>query len=142
MKYEKSFKKVVAKKEVVSGNYGKTNLVDLIALKIEVMRADFDHLVVISFNYRIDSLEPLHQLGDRLSFLMDQCGEGYYDGHEQAVNDTHCSMFIYGRNAEYIYKRIEPVLFEVDWMDGATVCLQFGRGSDQVRSIDFVLEKI
>ena len=106
------------------------------------MRADFDHLVVISFNYGIDTMEPLHQLGDRLSYLMDQCGEGYYDGHELAMDDTHGSIFIYGKNAEQIYKKVEPVLFELDWMDGATVSLQFGRASDQVKSIDFVLEKI
>jgi hypothetical protein len=105
------------------------------------MLTDFEHLVIISFNYGIDSLEPLHQLGDRLSYLMDQCGEGFYDGHE-LVDDTHGSIFIYGKNAEYVYKKIEPILFEEEWMDGATICLQFGRGTDQVKSIEFVLEKI
>jgi hypothetical protein len=106
------------------------------------MQAEFSHSVIISFNYGIDSLDPLHQLGDRLSYVLDRWGEGYYDGHELAMDDSHGSIFLYGRNAEQLYKIIEPELFNIDWMDGALVSLRFGRLDRQAKSIEFTLEKI
>jgi len=106
------------------------------------MRVNFKHSIVISFDYGIDTLDPLHQLGDRLTYLLDKSGEGYYDGHEIAMDDSDGSIYIYARNAEKIYKLIEPVLFEVEWMNGATVHLQFGRVEDSAKSIQFILEKI
>ncbi|MCB0666778.1 MAG: hypothetical protein KDC80_13180 [Saprospiraceae bacterium] len=106
------------------------------------MRTDFTHTIIVSFNYGIDSLDPLHQLGDRLSYILDQSGDGFYDGHEIAMDDSDGSLFIYANNAENVYKLIEPVLMEVEWMSGASVFLQFGNQRDSAKSIEFILEKI
>lgn len=105
------------------------------------MRADFTHTIIVSFRYGIETLDPLLQLGDRLSYALDQSGEGFYDGHEIAMDDTDGALFIYGNNAEKVYKLIEPILMEVEWMSGANVFLQFGH-QEESKSIEFVLEKV
>ena len=106
------------------------------------MPVNFNHSIIICFDYGIKSLDPLHQLGDRLTYLLDQSGEGFYDGHEIAMDDSDGAIYIYAKNAEKIYKMIEPVLFEVEWMHGAIVRLQFGQGEEDAKSIEFVLEKM
>ncbi len=106
------------------------------------MKAEFSHSVIISFNYGIDSLDPIHQLGDRLSYLLDQWGEGFYDGHELTMDDAHGSVFLYGKNAEELYKLVEPTLFDIEWMEGALISLHFGRLDRNAKSIEFTLERI
>ena len=106
------------------------------------MRSKFTHAVLIVFQYGIDSIDPLHELADRLTYLLDQTDIGYYDGHELAMDDSDGSLYLYGHNAEQLYKLIEPTLFEVDWMEGAMVTLYFGDSTTRnTKTIDFVLEK-
>ncbi|NND32047.1 MAG: hypothetical protein HKN76_05600 [Saprospiraceae bacterium] len=104
-------------------------------------KVNFEQSVIISFNYGNDSLDPLHRLGDRLSYLLDQSDAGYYDGHELALDNADGAIFLYGRNAETVYKLIEPELDKVDWMHGAEVTLTFGSNQNAKR-IEFTLEKI
>ncbi len=106
------------------------------------MDPKFTHSIIIAFRYGLDSMTPMHQLGDRMAYVVDHTDLGYYDGHELAVDDSHGSFYLYGINAEEIYKLIEPLLFEVDWMQGAHVTLRFGnRNEDNVKKIEFVLER-
>ncbi len=105
------------------------------------MRTSFTHSVIIEFSYGMESINPLHHLADRLTYLLDQTDIGYYDGHEIAMDDSDGALFLYGRNAEQLYKLVEPVLFEADWLDGALVTLRFGLENEEVvKKIDFVLE--
>ena len=104
-------------------------------------KVNFEQSVIITFNYGIDSLDPLHQLGDRLSYLLDQGNDGYYDGHELALDNSDGAIFLYGNNAETLYKLIEPMLDEVDWMHGAEVILTFG-SNQNAKKIEFTLERI
>ncbi len=104
---------------------------------------DFNQFVLIEFRYGIDSLDPLHALEDKLHLALDHTGIGYHDGHEIAKDDSHGRLFLYGTNAEAVYKLIEPILFTVDWMDGAEVFLRFGDTSDkEAKEIDFVLQRV
>lgn len=106
------------------------------------MNPKFTHSIIIEFQYGIDSLDPLHGLGDKMAYALDQSDLGYYDGHEIAMDDSDGRYFLYGINAEQMYKVIEPLLFEVDWMEGAEVALFFGNEDyDQVKKIEFVLER-
>ncbi|MCB0686281.1 MAG: hypothetical protein KDC53_07145 [Saprospiraceae bacterium] len=107
------------------------------------MEAHFKHLITISFNYDFELLEPLHQLGDRLTYILDQSGIGFYEGHEMSKDaDGEGQIYILASNAEKVYKLIEPVLFKVDWMNGAMVQLQFKKHSGLTKSIEFMLEKV
>ena len=106
-----------------------------------MVKVNFEQSVIISFSYGIDSLDPLHQLGDRLSYLLDQGNEGYYDGHELAMDNSDGTIFLYGKNAERLYKLIEPLLDKVDWMDGAHISLTFG-SNQNAKQIEFTLERI
>ncbi len=107
------------------------------------MNPKFTHSIIIEFLYGIDSLDPLHQLEDKLAYALDRSDIGYHDGHEIAMDDSHGRLFLYGTNAEQVYKLIEPILFEVDWMDGAQVFLRFGDWRDKsAKEIEFVLERV
>ena len=107
------------------------------------MDPKFTDAVIIAFNYGKESIAPLHQLGDRMAYEVDNTGRGYYDGHELAADDSHGSYHLYAMNAEEVYKLIEPLLFAVDWMEGAQVTLRFGsEPRQQVKEIDFMLERI
>ena len=104
---------------------------------------DFNQLVLIEFQYGMQSLVPLHTLEDKLHLALDQTDIGYHDGHEIAMDDSHGRLFLYGSNAEQVYKLIEPILFAVDWMDGAKVYLRFGDADDdKAKEIEFTLEKV
>jgi len=107
---------------------------------VNLLNPKYTHSVLIEFKYGNPSLEPLHELEDRLRLALDMSGIGYHDGHEIALDDTHGRLFLYGTNAEAVYKLIEPILFEVEWMNGAEVFLRFGDKS--AKEIDFVLEKV
>ncbi|NND05938.1 MAG: hypothetical protein HKN87_06120 [Saprospiraceae bacterium] len=107
-----------------------------------VMDPKFTDAVIIAFNYGIESIAPMHQLGDRMAYKVDHTGKGYYDGHELADDDSHGTYYLYGINAEEVYKLIEPVLFTVDWMEGAHVTLRFGKErGEQAKKIEFILER-
>ncbi len=104
---------------------------------------DFNQLVLIEFKYGINSLDPLHDLEEKLRLVLDQTDIGYHDGHEIAMDDSHGRLFLYGYNAEEVYKLIEPILFTVDWMDGAEVYLRFGEVDDpSSKEIEFKLERV
>ncbi len=110
---------------------------------MNLLNPNFTHSVLIGFSYGIPSLEPLHELEDQLRLALDESGIGYHDGHEVAMDDSHGTLFLYGTNAEEVYKLIEPILFEVDWMNGAEVSLRFGDSSDKsAKEIAFVLERV
>ena len=106
------------------------------------MDPKFTHSIIIEFQYGFDSLDPLHRLGDKMAYALDQSDLGYYDGHEVAMDDSHGRYFLHGINAEQMYKEIEPFLFQVDWLQGAEVSLRFGQeDNDKVKKIEFILER-
>jgi len=51
---------------------------------------------------------------------------GKYDGHEVADDGSDVSFYMYGPDAEALYRVISPLLAESPFMRGATVTLWFG----------------
>ena len=94
-----------------------------------------EHAVIISFLYGVDGLEPLHRLEDSLKKIIDQEGVGEYDGHEIAVNYSDGFLYMYGSNAEALFKTVRPLLEQIEFMKEATAKLRFGPPEDGVREI-------
>lgn len=95
-----------------------------------------EHAVIVRFDYGIERLEPLHALEDKLEEVLGEKGVGEYDGHEIAVDYSDGFLYMYGPNAEMLFKTVKPVLAETEFMKGAKATLRFGPPEDGVKEVD------
>ena len=94
-----------------------------------------EHSVVIQFHYGLPSLDPLHALENEISNLIELSGVGHYDGHELDIDDKAGYLFMYGPNAEHLYKVVKPVLEKASFMKGASAVLTFKYANDKETNI-------
>ncbi len=100
-----------------------------------------EHAVIIHFNYGIDVLDALHQLEKKLERIVSTHNVGEYDGHEIAVDYSDGFLYMYGPNAENLFKAVKPVLIETDFMKGAIAKLRFGPPEDGVKEIEVKIDR-
>ncbi|PSR52107.1 hypothetical protein AHMF7605_00510 [Adhaeribacter arboris] len=98
-----------------------------------------EHAVIIHFNYGIEGLEALHGLEDKLEKVITENNVGDYDGHEIAVDYSDGFLYMYGPNAENLFKAVKPILVITDFMKGAKAKLRFGPPYDGVKEIEVEL---
>lgn len=109
--------------------------------KLENTEREYKHSVIINFYYGYQELDELHNLESKLRILLFDKGVGELDGHEINMDGSDGTLFLYGHNAEELYKTIEPVLLSTPFMKKAEVYLRFGDISDTSASeIDFILQ--
>jgi hypothetical protein len=105
----------------------------------ELLRSDDLALmqsVIVEFNYGLEEMDEIYDLEDKLRELLDKVTVGMIDGHEVAMDNSHGFLFLYGRNAEELFKVVHPVLLTKTWLHGATAHLRFGpAGGDDVPEI-------
>ena len=97
------------------------------------------HSLIITFNYGIEELDELFQLEDKLRDAIELKHVGEYDGHEIAIDSSDGTLFMYGPNAEALFKCVKPILDETEFMRGAVAQLRFGPPSDDVKEIEIEL---
>lgn len=97
------------------------------------------HSVVIHFFYGRHELEPLHEFEELLRQAIEENEVGIYDGHEIAMNATDGCLFMYGKNAESLFKVVKPVLEECVFMKGAVAYLRFGPSGHESPEIEIEL---
>ena len=78
------------------------------------------------FSYGSTNLQHMYALEDQLRHAISDASVGEYDGHEIAVDGSDGFFYMYGRDAEVLYRVIGPILAESSFMRGATVTLWFG----------------
>jgi hypothetical protein len=100
-----------------------------------------EHSVIIYFNYFRESLDPLHDLAIKLEKVIAEEGVGVYDGHETAMDDSHGFLYMYGPNAEELFKVVKPILEQTDFTRGALATLRFGGAGTGAKEIDIEIEK-
>lgn len=92
---------------------------------------DLSQSVTVAFKYGLDDdLEALNALSEELEVVIEKEAVGELDGHEVAVDLSTGELFMYGPNAERLFKAVHPVLKAAPFMAGATATLQFGEGED------------
>jgi hypothetical protein len=97
------------------------------------------HSVIITFNYGIEELDDLFELEDKLRNAIELKRVGEYDGHEIAIDSSDGTLYMYGPNAQTLFKCIKPILDETEFMRGAIAQLRFGPLSDDVNEIEIEL---
>lgn len=96
--------------------------------------------VIINFG-RFDGLDEIHRLDMKLYEGISK-EIGSHDGHEVAMDDSHGTLFTYGKNAETLFKAMQPILNEFDFLEGAKVHLSFNQRSDKPLELEFNFEHI
>ena len=82
--------------------------------------------VIVEFYYGMDELDALHELALKLIRITEEARVGIYDGHETNMDGTDGTLFLYGKNAEMLFKAVKPELERTDFLKGATAHLFFG----------------
>jgi hypothetical protein len=85
-----------------------------------------EHEVVIHFFYGSTNYQHMYAIEDLIRTTIVDAAVGKYEGHEVADDGSEVSLFMYGPDAEALYRVISPVLAESPFMRGATVTLWFG----------------
>ncbi len=91
--------------------------------------------VIISFDKSFNGLDEIHELGTKLYNIPSYIGR--YDGHEVAIDDSHGTLFAYGNNAEKLFKEMEPILKEYEFLREASVYLRFEKKDYTYSELDF-----
>lgn len=82
--------------------------------------------VEVYFAYGSTNFQYVYALGDQLQLAITDAKVGEYDGHAIPADGSEGRYFIYGPDAEAIFKVIAPVLEASPLMRGAQVTLHFG----------------
>jgi len=77
---------------------------------------------------RPEERDAIHGLADRLKEAIDQAGAGEYDGDE--FGEGQCTLYMYGPDADRLYKAIEPALRNFRFAPGSTATKRYGGPSD------------
>jgi hypothetical protein len=82
--------------------------------------------VEVHFAYGSTSFQHLYALEDVVRTTIVDAAVGHYEGHDVAADGSDGHFYMYGPDAEALYRVIDPVLAASPLMRGATVTLWFG----------------
>jgi hypothetical protein len=82
--------------------------------------------VEVLFEYGSTNFQYVYALGDQIQLAIHEAKVGQYDGHALPADGSEGRYFVFGPDAEAIFKVIEPVLAASPLMSGATVTLHYG----------------
>jgi hypothetical protein len=82
--------------------------------------------VEVHFEYGSTNFQFVYALGDQIEQAVTEANVGEYDGHALPADGSEGRYFVFGPDAEEIYRVIAPVLEASSLMRGATVTLWFG----------------
>jgi hypothetical protein len=82
--------------------------------------------IEVHFSYGSTNYQHLYALEDELQHAISDAAVGKYEGHDVAADGSDGFFYLYGPDAEAIYRVISPVLAASTFMQGATVTMWFG----------------
>ena len=85
-----------------------------------------DHEVMVHFLYGSTNFQHMFALEDQLRRWISDARVGAYEGHDVREDGSEGDFYMYGPDAEALYRVISPLLVESALMHGATVTLWFG----------------
>lgn len=97
------------------------------------------HSVIIWFDYGLEDDEPFYSLSLELAKVLENTNVGIYDGHEIAMDNTDGSYYMYGSNAETLFKAVLPTLEKYEFMKGSRAELCFGEFKEGATMIEILV---
>jgi hypothetical protein len=98
----------------------------LFGSKKKVSQGTSEQEVTVHFLYGSTNLQHMYALEDELRHAISEAAVGEYDGHEIPEDGSDGFFYMYGPDAEALYRVIRPLLAGSSFMHGATVTLWFG----------------
>jgi hypothetical protein len=95
-----------------------------------------NHCVIIRFNYGLEEMDELYKLDREIDRVLVENNAGDCDGHEVAMDNSDGFLFLYGNNAETVFKTVLPILKKCPFMKGAVANLRFGPPKEGTLDID------
>ncbi len=107
--------------------------------KLNFEKPDVQDSVIISFG-KFNGLNEIHKVDMKLFDAITK-DIGYYDGHEVNMDDSHGTLFAYGNNAEKLFKAMQPILNEFEFLNEAEVYLCFNKEDETCSELEFIMNK-
>ena len=98
----------------------------LFGSKNSAKNAPLEQEVEVLFEYGSTNFQYVYALGDQIQLAINEAKVGEYDGHALPADGSEGRYFVYGPDAEAIFKVMEPVLAASPLMSGAKVTLHYG----------------
>jgi hypothetical protein len=92
-----------------------------------------EHAVIVKFEYGSTNLDALFELEDQLESTLEGADVGEYDGHEIAVDGSDGLLYMYGPDADALFKAVQPTLLASTSIKNAVATLRYGPPEDGVR---------
>jgi hypothetical protein len=73
-----------------------------------------EHAVIVYFQYGSTNLQPLFDLEDRLGTAIASAKAGKFDGDETAADGSDGYLYMYGPDADNLFKAVHPILTSCD----------------------------
>ena len=100
-----------------------------------------EHAVVVHFfNYGSTDLSRLFQLEKRLESAIAEKGVGEYDGNEIATDGGDGFLYMYGPDADALFKAVKPILLETSFTRGAEAKLRYGPPKTGAKELIVIVE--
>jgi hypothetical protein len=104
-------------------------------------KAGDEHAVIIYFMYYKEELDELFELDKKLDKAITEQGVGRYDWHEINMDMSDGTLYMYGPNAENLFKAVKPILQQTDFTKRALAVLRFGGFEDGVKQIEVYVDQ-
>jgi len=91
-----------------------------------------EQAVIVRFSYGSTDLSRLFALERKLEAAIGDARAGEYDGNEVAVDGSDGILYMYGPDADHLFRTIEPILKATSFMNGAEVTVRYGPPADGV----------
>ena len=95
-----------------------------------------EHAVIIRFEYGSTDLDPVHELEDTLTEVIESQGVGEYDGHEIAVDGSDGTLYMYGPDADRLFSAVKERLLATSVLKNAIATLRYGPPEDGVYEVE------
>jgi hypothetical protein len=95
-----------------------------------------EHAVIVRFEYGATDLDPLYELEDALTEVIESQGVGEYDGHEVAVDGSDGTLYMYGPDADRLFAAVKERLLATSVLRNAVATLRYGPPEDGVREAE------
>jgi hypothetical protein len=82
--------------------------------------------VILHFHYGSMELTRLSILENKLEKAIAETKAGIFDGNEVATDGSDAFLYMYGPDADKLYRAIEPILKNTDFLHGAEVIRRYG----------------
>ncbi len=93
--------------------------------------------MVVHFQYGSRDLSRLFELEDKLEDVVAKAKVGEYDGHEIAVDGSDGFLYLYGPDADKLFKAIESTLLNSSFMSGAEIKKRYGEAGTGAKEVAF-----